>query len=727
MNADRYTQASQQQTYIAGMRPIFDKKALFSDLTADYVIPPEPAPYSTVTIRFRTKRENVDRVFLVSGNREELMTLTERDSLFDYYSVDLPLDDQKFIYHFKIISGRIICYYNKQGVVKNPNPYYSFFLIPGFSTPDWAKGAVMYQIYTDRFCNGDPSNDTLTDEYTYIGEHTHHVDDWDRYPASMDVREFYGGDLQGVLNKMDYLQDLGVEVIYFNPLFVSPSNHGYDIQDYDNINPHLGKIVEDEGDLLAWDQKENRFASRYINRVTNPKNLEASNELFRQVVEEAHRRGMKVILDGVFNHCGSFNKWLDRERIYENAEGYAKGAYVDRESPYRDYFQFFKDEWPYNYNYDGWWGHDTLPKLNYENSRELYDYILYIGRKWVAAPYYCDGWRLDVAADLGHSPEFNHTFWKDFRKAVKEANPNAIILAEHYGSPEAWLQGDEWDTVMNYDAFMEPVTWFLTGMQKHSDDYREDLFGNADSFWGAMTHHGACFTESSLMISMNQLSNHDHSRFLTRTNHKVGRTNNLGPYAANENVNKAVMREAVLLQMTWPGAPTIYYGDEAGQCGFTDPDSRRTYPWGHEDHELINFHREMIRIHKENPEIKTGSLKYEGKDYQFIAYGRFNRNERSLILVNNANNPVTKTLHVTDLGVPKEAMLTELIRTDENGFSTEPKQYPVINGKLTITIPKTGAIVLKHRGLVPGDHDVNIGGQWNDFVKSFNKVTLDSE
>jgi alpha-glucosidase len=513
----------------------------------------------------------------------------------------------------------------------------------------------------------------------------------------MDVRDFYGGDLQGVLDKMDYLQELGVDVIYFNPLFVSASNHKYDIQDYDYIDPHFGKIVHDEGELLTPEQTENRFATRYIDRVSNKENLEASNALFAEVVKEAHRRGMKVILDGVFNHCGSFNKWMDRERIYENVPGYEKGAYITKDSPYHDYFQFHdENQFPYNGTYDGWWGHDTLPKLNYEKSRHLYDYILYIAKKWVSPPYNADGWRLDVAADLGHSPEFNHQFWQEFRKAVKMANPQAIILAEHYGSPKDWLQGNEWDTVMNYDAFMEPVTWFLTGMQKHSDDYREDLRGNADSFWGAMRHHSASFTTPSLQVAMNELSNHDHSRFLTRTNRKVGRTNTLGPEAANQGVNKAVMREAVVIQMTWPGAPTIYYGDEAGVCGFTDPDNRRTYPWGHEDKEMIAFHKEIIRIHKQHKEFLTGSLKYMESDYNIIGYGRFNRQQQSVVLINNNDYEITRDLSVWYLGIPKECTMKQLLLTTAEGYTTEMTEYPVIGGKISVTLPATSAIILHY-------------------------------
>lgn len=696
MDINQLYRAEQNYQYIAAMRPIFNRKALFSDTTENYISPAEPSAYDELTIRFRCAKNNIDRLFFVSKGKKHIMLKAESDEFFDYYSHKEQLENEKLSYYFEIQAGKINSFYDTRGVVKDIDPHYHFQVIPGFKTPSWAKGAVFYQIYVDRFYNGDTSNDVLTDEYCYVGEGCVKVDDWNKYPAAMGVREFYGGDLQGVLDKMDYLQDLGIDVIYFNPLFVSPSNHKYDIQDYDNIDPHFGRIVNDEGDLLQPGQRENRFASKYINRISNKENLEASNAFFAEVVSEAHKRGIKVILDGVFNHCGSFNKWMDRERIYENVEGYEKGAYVTKESPYHNYFQFQGDKWPYNELYDGWWGYNTLPKLNYEDSKELFDYVLKVAKKWVSPPYNVDGWRLDVAADLGHSPEFNHHFWREFRKAVKMANPEAIILAEHYGNPKDWLQGDQWDTIMNYDAFMEPVTWFLTGMQKHSDDYREDLRGNARSFWEAMRYNGACYTMPSLQTSMNELSNHDHSRFLTRTNRRVGRVNTLGPEAANEGVNKAVLREAVVIQMTWPGAPTIYYGDEIGVCGFTDPDNRRSYPWGREDKDLLEFHKEIIRIHKQNKEFLTGSLKYMEEDNNVIGYGRFTKDKQSAILINNNDYEITKTLSIWYLGTPKECILKRLMLTTADGFTTEPEEYFVSAGKVNITLPPTSAIILQH-------------------------------
>lgn len=683
-------------------------QALFCDGTAGYVIPQEPRENESVRLRFRTARDDVKRVRLmtaVGGYDMEKENGNGNGSEFDYYAITWRLNENPFRYCFEIQDGEETCYYGRCGVSKEIVEFYNFVIVPGFSTPDWAKGAVMYQIFTDRFYNGDKSNDVETNEYYYIGGYSRKVTDWYKYPDAMGVREFYGGDLKGVMEKLDYLQELGVEVLYFNPLFVSPSNHKYDIQDYDYIDPHYGVIVEDGGEVLPEGETQNRKATKYQKRVTELRNLEASNQLFIELVEELHRRGMKIILDGVFNHCGSFNKWMDRERIYEGQEDYEPGAYVSPDSPYKSYFHFNNDSeenWPYNNSYDGWWGHDTLPKLNYEDSVKLENYILYIGRKWVSPPYNVDGWRLDVAADLGQSNGYNHHFWKKFRKAVKDANPNALILAEHYGDPSEWLQGDEWDTVMNYDAFMEPVTWFLTGMEKHSDEHREELRGNTDNFVGSITHHMGNMLTPSLQVAMNELSNHDHSRFLTRTNYMVGRVENLGPRAANEYVNLAVMREAVVMQMTWIGAPTVYYGDEAGVCGFTDPDNRRTYPWGYENQELIAFHKEMIRIHKEHPALRTGSLNIlsgsigvsNGDEHNILAYGRFEGEDRVVVIVNNRCELAEVTVPVWLAEVPVKCRMKKLMYSYQEGYSVDYEEYLVEDGEVVVNMGAYSALVL---------------------------------
>ena len=683
-----------------------NKAALFCDGTEGYVYPPEPKENELVTFRFRTATDDVDRVGLVTSADTYVMEKECTQGEFDYYTFETRLGEEPFRYCFEVQSGTEKYYYGRCGISREILEYYNFVVVPGFSTPNWAKGAVMYQIFTDRFYNGDKSNDVETNEYYYIGDYSRRVTNWDKYPANMGVREFYGGDLQGVMDKLDYLQDLGVEVVYFNPLFVSPSNHKYDIQDYDYIDPHYGKIVDDGGEVLPNGVTDNSQATKYKKRTKGLKNMEASNELFIKLVEELHRRGMKVILDGVFNHCGSFNKWMDRERIYEGEEDYEPGAYVSADSPYRSYFRFFKEgpeNWPYNGNYDGWWGHDTLPKLNYEDSVKLENYILYIGRKWVSPPYNVDGWRLDVAADLGRSNEYNHEFWQKFRRAVKDANPNALILAEHYGDPRDWLKGDEWDTVMNYDAFMEPVTWFLTGMEKHSDEAREELLGNIDNFIGSMAHHMSNMLTPSLQVAMNELSNHDHSRFLTRTNHMVGRVEHLGPEAANEYVNKAVMREAVVMQMTWVGAPTVYYGDEAGVCGFTDPDNRRTYPWGHEDQELIAFHKEAIRIHKEHPALKTGSLKILGGEENILSYARFKGHDRIIVVINNRSERAEVKVPVWEAEIPIKCRMKRLLYSYKDGYTTEYEEYLVEDGEVVANMGPHSALVLGMRN--EEDHD----------------------
>jgi len=573
-----------------------------------------------------------------------------------------------------------------------------WYFAPEFKAPEWAQGAVMYQIFTDRFYNGDPSNDVLTGEYAYNGGQVEHIGDWYCPPAPDDTREHYGGDLQGIMDKLDYLEDLGVEVIYLNPIFVSPSNHKYDTQDYDHIDPHFGKIVHDHGELLPKSSLDNRKATKYKARVTDPANLEASDRLFANLVREAHMRGIRVILDGVFNHCGSFHRWMDREKIYLNTGNYAPGAYGRKDSGFRDYFDFKKDSWPDNDSYESWWGYSSLPKLNYEKSMQLRDEILRIAAKWVSPPYNADGWRLDVASDLGHSEIFNHYFWQRFRKVVKKANPEAIILAENYVDSAKWLQGREWDTIMNYEGFMDPVTWFLTGMEKHNDAFHPDYIGDPERFWKAAGwKEQDDIPQAAMMCSMNQLSNHDHSRFLTRTGLKVGRMGSLGSLAAADDVRESVYREAAVIQMTWPGAPTLYYGDEAGLCGFTDPDNRRTYPWGRENREMIRFHRELIRMHKEYDCLRTGSLIRLADDTGVLSYGRFDRESSVVVALNNSNDPVTVQIPVIYAGVPANSQMKLRFLTNMNGFLAYPRTvYHVVDGVLKIELaPESAAVLVK--------------------------------
>ena len=621
----------------------------------------------TYTFILRAGKGTVSKALICMNEVELLMQYKKTKGGFDYFQTTLVLKNEPCRYHFKILNGGKVKFYNFFGTKDYLQEEGEFEITPGFITPDWAKGAVMYQIMVDRFCNGDTTNDVVDNEYAYIGRGVEAVKDWSENPATDGTRQFYGGDLQGVMDKMEYLRKLGVEVIYFNPIFVSPSNHKYDIQDYDYVDPHFGKIVKDGGTPIGQQESTNANADKYKIRTGSLENLEASNELFIKLVEKAHENNIKIIIDGVFNHCGSFNKWMDKEELYRDNANYAPGAYESKDSPYHSYFKFTDEN--DNNSYEGWWGFDTLPKLNYEGSEKLCKYILDIGKKWVSPPYNVDGWRLDVAADLSHSSEFNHKFWKKFRKVVKEANPNAIILAEHYGDAHSWLLGDEWDTIMNYDAFMDPVTWFLTGVDKHSDNAKPEVRGDADAFNNVMLYQMSRMQSESLLVAMNELSNHDHSRFLTRTNRMVGRIATSGSEAAGINTDEAIFKQGVVMQMTLPGAPTIYYGDEAGVCGWTDPDNRRTYPWGRENLELIEFYREAICIHKQNQVLKTGSYLPLLWEKDLLCYGRFDEEDAILTVVNTSDEPKTITPPVYMLGSEDGTVWERLIETNREFYN----------------------------------------------------------
>ena len=666
-------------------------EGIFSDETIEYVSMQSLKNRQNIRIQIRIFKDDKPDIILVDhrDGSEVVMSKLRSSEHFDFYYADL--EDRDYLkYYFKIIDGKNTLFFTRFGITDYLKEDALFEYNKNFTLPEWAKGALMYQIFIDRFNRGDETNDVVDDEYIYIGLPVKHKENWNEYPSNFDVGYFYGGDLAGVLQKLDYLRDFGVEVIYFNPLFVSPSNHKYDTQDYDYIDPHIGVIVEDADGVLGEYDTDNKNAVKYVKRVTSKKNLEASNELFRRLVEEAHKRNIKVIIDGVFNHCGSFNKWMDKEGIYKRADDkYPIGAYWSKESEFRPYFNFIGDE------YDGWWGHDTLPKLYYENSKKLVDEVLNIAKKWVSPPFNVDGWRLDVAADLGYSHEFNHVFWSMFREAVKSANNDAVILAEHYGDPSFWLDGKCWDGVMNYDGFMEPVSWFLTGLEKHSDREDMNLKGNADAFFLMLKNALGKMPYDSILVSMIQLSNHDHSRFLTRTNGIVGRINSHKSEDAKSGVKLEVMRQAIMMQITLPGAPTVYYGDEVGVCGFTDPDNRRTYPWGNENLELLEYHRYMNKWHRIRKELKTGSLIRLISTGGVVCYARVLKDNISVIIINAGEYTVKTDIPLYLTGMRDNAVISRVIYTNKVGYNVGRVTYINDNGYLNFEIePHSGYLLV---------------------------------
>ncbi|RKW38679.1 MAG: glycoside hydrolase family 13 protein [Lachnospiraceae bacterium] len=666
-------------------------EGIFSDETIEYVSMQSLKNRQNIRIQIRIFKDDKPDIILVDhrDGSEVVMSKLRSSEHFDFYYADL--EDRDYLkYYFKIIDGKNTLFFTRFGITDYLKEDALFEYNKNFTLPEWAKGALMYQIFIDRFNRGDETNDVVDDEYIYIGLPVKHKENWNEYPSNFDVGYFYGGDLAGVLQKLDYLRDFGVEVIYFNPLFVSPSNHKYDTQDYDYIDPHIGVIVEDADGVLGEYDTDNKNAVKYVKRVTSKKNLEASNELFIRLVEEAHKRNIKVIIDGVFNHCGSFNKWMDKEGIYKRADDkYPIGAYWSKESEFRSYFNFIGNE------YDGWWGHDTLPKLYYENSKKLVDEVLNIAKKWVSPPFNVDGWRLDVAADLGYSHEFNHIFWSMFREAVKSANNDAVILAEHYGDPSFWLDGKCWDGVMNYDGFMEPVSWFLTGLEKHSDREDMNLKGNADAFFLMLKNALGKMPYDSILVSMIQLSNHDHSRFLTRTNGIVGRINSHKSEDAESGVKLEVMRQAIMMQITLPGAPTVYYGDEVGVCGFTDPDNRRTYPWGNENLELLEYHRYMNKWHRIRKELKTGSLIRLISTGGVVCYARVLKDNISVVIINAGEYTVKTDIPLYLTGMRDNAVISRVIYTNKVGYNVGRVTYINDNGYLNFEIePHSGYLLV---------------------------------
>ena len=655
----------------------------FSDETVNFRVPEEPAEGEAFTVRFRVLKGAETTVSLHVCLDGAAQTVEMRPAfakgIYVFYEASVPGALMRADYYFITASADgTLCYYGKNGLSDRAADVQPFTVRPHFSVPDWARGAVWYQIFPDRFANGDPSNDPEDGEYCdKTGVSCRHAD-WEEPVTDGDFNCFYGGDLQGIIDHLDYLQGLGVDVLYLNPVFVAPSSHKYNTQDYDHVDPHLGVIIKDaEG------------PDRYGIRTTSKENLEASDALLARLIKQAHARGLKVVLDGVFNHCGDTHKWMDRYGIYKKFTGEV-GAWWDSDCEYCSYFRFNG-----YHEYESWWDNETLPKLNLDGSEKLREEIFRIAEKWISPPYNADGWRLDVAADLCHSPEANHAFWKEFRERVRAAKPDALILAEHYGDASSWLCGDEWDSVMNYDAFMDPVTLFLTGVDKHSDSYSEREEGDGVLFWERYSKASARLPKASLESALNELDNHDHSRFLSRTNHVTGRLGAHESWEAEKGVSKPLLRAAVVMQMTLPGAPGIYYGDEAGLCGFTDPDNRRPFPWGKEDAVLQDFYLNAVRLHKNIPALQGGSLVPVIMDEDLAVYGRFKGEDAALVVIYTGTEGARVRIDLADVTGAAPTAVTRILHSGSLGCSLGRKPVPTPMGTIELSLlPQSAEIYI---------------------------------
>ena len=464
------------------------------------------------------------------------------------------------------------------------------------STPAWFGCGVVYQIFPDRFCRLE-----LPDPAGMVGSRTIH-ENWSNLPdwrpdAQGEVRncDFFGGSLQGILSKLDDLADFGVTVLYLNPVFESASNHRYNTADYRAIDPMLG-----------------------------------TEEDFRRLCQEAKRRGIRVILDGVFNHTGSQSRYFNADGFYSDT-----GAAQSPDSPYYHWYSFH----PWPADYDAWWGIRTLPAVR-EDAPDYRDFIIRgqdsVVRHWLRAG--ASGWRLDVADELPDD------FIGEIRTAMEETAPDSFLLGEvwedattkiAYSMRRRYLLGQELHGVMNYPFRTALIAYLLGG---DADEFRETLESLRENY-----------PPHAFYSLMNFLSTHDTPRILTvlgadrvpdsKEERAVFR---LSP--ARRQLGLQRVRLAALVLFTFPGAPTVYYGDEAGMEGWEDPFNRAGYPWGQEDSELKSFFSKLAHLRREQPALQTGQLHWRWTAGSLLVFARELDGQLLTTVVNAADTPQTLTL-----------------------------------------------------------------------------------
>jgi glycosidase/fibronectin type 3 domain-containing protein len=642
------------------------------------------------------------------------MSAVATDGAYEWWEAVLPAQADPTILWYRFIArdGSATAYYEDDaahdggsGQAVSPSNDRSWQLTmhdPAFATPDWAKNGIVYQIFPDRFRDGDSINDTPAGSFFYGGGTIRRSLQADWNATICDPREaggcsqrysdnFYGGDLQGVIDKLPYLADLGVTVLYLNPIFESPSNHKYDTSDYLQIDDNLGSLT-----------------------------------LFQSLTTQAHALGMKVVLDGVFNHTSSDSRYFDRYGRF----GAPDGACESTGSPYRGWY-FFQPAAPAGSGvcagdtfYTSWFGYDSLPKLDGTLSATralIWDDLDSVARYWLAQG--ADGWRLDVGGDLdpGLTNAPSNDYWEGFRSAVRAEKSDAWIVGEEWGLATPWTLGAEWDATMNYQ-FSSAVLGF----------WRDETFVDNDhssgSSAGALTpltpsqldarlrNLEERYPRESFLAMMNLLGSHDTNRALFMLDQRTDENDPSIYQSPSYDWSDAIVRlkGAALLQMTLPGAPTIYYGDEVGLVGPVafaggkwedDPYNRQPYPWLDETgtpyypHLQAGGARDSVQAHYQllastrnaHPALRTGSFDTLLADdtTDVYAFGRRlqDASDSAVVLVNR--HTAAQSISVNVAGYLAEgALFHDVLNANA--------PYTVTGGMLTVAdVPaRSGALLV---------------------------------
>ena len=576
----------------------------------------------------RAHIDDVQAVDLVTwpAGKETITAMRPADSdkVFDYFRADIATPADGTPYAFRYHDGAKSQWLGAKGLAATAADKFTFEAakFPAFVTPDWVKNGIIYQIFPDRFRNGDQKNDQDFHEWYYKGktalppggvinpdfqEYYHLVKDWTDYsaltqaphtPDHRDWMAFYGGDLAGVRQSLDYLKSLGVTILYFNPLFEAKSAHKYDAADFRKIDPHFG-----------------------------------TNEEFIALVKEAHAKGIRIILDIVYNHSGNAN-WAFQDAVDNGPKSPYYNWYEFKQWPLPQGWPSVDHAWKPSDYYTCWWNFGDLPDLNFDLSRDdkaeipikdvkdaqvnipLVKYLLDATEYWIKTAD-ADGVRLDAPNEVPF------WFWKLFNQRVKSAKPDAYIVGELWGNAAEHVRPGVFDAVMNYAFFRDPVARFLGTGQ-----------GSAAEFDATLASGRLAYPAQAVAAQMNLIDSHDTVRFLTQVGGNVNR-----------------LKLAALFQMSYIGAPSIYYGDEIAMEGGRDPDCRRPFVWSWKDEprraDMHEWYTKLCALRLAHPALRTGEFRTiaaEGKTYAFT---RKLGAEEFLVVLNAGGQPADLTI---DLG-----------------------------------------------------------------------------